>query len=105
MKKLGFGLIAGLFLIMCAFVFAQEEPAMEGALDFTAPGMGGGAPGLGLIKGKVTDTQTPRANNLDGAEITVESELLLAGEGGKRTTHQIQQETMKLAIYLRVNML
>lgn len=95
MKKLGFVLIAGLILIMCAFVFAQEEatevmeePApMEGeAPALTAPGMGGGAPGLGLIKGKATDTQTPRANNLDGAEILVESELLLADEGGKRTT-------------------
>jgi len=89
MKKLSLGLIAGMVLIMCAYAFAQDAPApapVEGeAAAITAPGMGGGAPGLGLIKGKVTDTQTPRANNLEGAEITIESELLLAAEGGKRT--------------------
>jgi len=84
MKKLGFGLIAGIFLVMCAYVVAQEAPVEGEAPALAAPGMGG-APGLGLIKGKITDTQTPKANNIEGATIVVESELLLAAEGGKRT--------------------
>jgi len=33
----------------------------------------------------VTDTQTPRANNLDSATVTIESELLLSAEGGMKT--------------------
>jgi len=88
MKKLGFFLIANLILvILCFYVFSQEAPPPAGAPTAAptgAPGMGA-APTMGVIKGKVTDTQTPRANNLEGAEITVESELLLAAEGGKRT--------------------
>jgi len=86
MKKLGFVLIAGMILAMCVYVFAQDVPpvAEVGAPALTAPGIGGGS-ALGLIKGKVTDTITPRANNLEGAEVLVESELLLAAEGGKRT--------------------
>lgn len=88
MKKLGFVLIVGMFLILCVYVFAQEAPpavAPEGEAPAMAAGIVSGAPTLGLIKGKVTDTQTPKANNLEGGEVTVESELLLMAEGGKRT--------------------
>jgi len=74
MKKAGFVLAIGLLLLACAYVFAQVEPG------------GVSAPTRGIIKGKVTDTQTPRANNIAGANITVESELLLAGEGKTGTT-------------------
>jgi len=91
MKKIGFVLIASLFLIAWGlFVFAQT-PAPAGGAPATetpavvAPGAAAGAPSMGLIKGKVTDTVTPRANNLDGADIVVDSELLLAAEGGKKT--------------------
>jgi biopolymer transport protein ExbB/TolQ len=89
MKKIGFVLIASLFLIAWGFyVFAQTPPpaapADAGIPAVMAPAAGG-APNMGLIKGKVTDTVTPRANNLDGAEIVVESELLLTAEGGKKT--------------------
>jgi len=92
MKKIGFVLIASLFLIAWGFfVFAQTPPvgapADAGMPAVTAPAVGGGgAPNMGLIKGKVTDTVTPRANNLEGAEIVIESELLLTAEGGKKTT-------------------
>lgn len=90
MKKIGFGVIASLILVMCLYVIAQETPPPAapdaGMPALGAPALGaGGAPSMGLIKGKVTDTITPRANNLDGAEVLVESELLLAAEGGKRT--------------------
>ena len=86
MKKLGFVLIAGMILAMCVYVFAQGVPptAEGGAPALTTPGAIGGGSALGLIKGKVTDTITPRANNLEGAEVVVESELLLASEGGKK---------------------
>ena len=89
MKKLGFFVIANMILVLlCFYVFSQE--ATPPAVGITAPGgnvpvMGGAVPTMGVIKGKVTDTVTPRANNLDSAEIVVESELLLAAEGGKRT--------------------
>jgi len=66
MKKAVFVLVIGLFLLACGYVFAQETPAGE----ITAPDKG-------LIKGKVTDTQTPRPNNLADATVTVESEMLL----------------------------
>lgn len=92
MKKLGFFLIANMILVLlCFYVFSQEATPPIG---ITAPGgsfpvMGGAAPTMGVIKGKVTDTITPRANNLDGAEIIVKSELLLATDkdavDGKRT--------------------
>jgi len=91
MKKIGFGLIAGLILAMCIYAIAQTPPPVAPAGGTGAPAMGvsalgaGGAPNTGLIKGKVTDTITPRANNLEGAEVLVESELLLTAEGGKRT--------------------
>jgi biopolymer transport protein ExbB len=91
MKKLCFALTACLFLVMSFLVFAQEEaapPAPEAAvLEEAAPApFGGAAPSMGLIKGKVTDTQTPRPNNIDGATVTVESEMLLSAEGGSKTT-------------------
>lgn len=43
------------------------------------------ASGTGMIRGKVTDTYTPKAHNLEGAVITVENKELLASEGGKRS--------------------
>lgn len=55
MKKASFALIIGLFLLSCACASAQN----------------------GLIKGKVTDTATPRPNNLSNATVIVQSELLL----------------------------
>jgi len=90
MKKIGFGVVASLILVMCLYVIAQETPPPAvpdaGMPALGAPALGaGGAPSMGLIKGKVTDTITPRANNLEGAEVVIESELLLAAEGGKRT--------------------
>jgi len=95
MKKIGFVLIASLFLIAWGlFVFAQTPPPAAPA-DAGAPAAGAeavtaapaaGGSNVGLIKGKVTDTVTPRANNLEGADIVVESELLLTAEGGKKTT-------------------
>jgi hypothetical protein len=40
---------------------------------------------VGTIKGKVTDTFTPEAHNLQGVVITAENKELLANEGGKRS--------------------
>ena len=80
MKKAGIVLVIGLFLLACVYTFAQDEPAMD-ISEVTAPTNG-------LIKGKVTDTQTPRPNNLDGATVTVESELLLGTEARVETTDQ-----------------
>jgi hypothetical protein len=71
MKKIDFILVASIFMFMCVYSFAQESV--------------GTSPHLGIIKGKVTDTQTPRASNLKDAEVVIESELFLAAEGGKRT--------------------
>jgi len=65
MKKAGPVLIIGLFLLAYTYVFAQEEAGIVTV------------PNRGLIKGKVTDTQTPRPNNIGGATVTVQSELLL----------------------------
>ena len=74
MKKAVFVLVIGLFLLGCVYVFAQVE-------DLTAPDRG-------LIKGKVTDTQTPRANNLADAVITVESDMLLGADAKTAITDQ-----------------
>lgn len=74
MKKAVFVLVIGLFLLGCIYVFAQEE-------DLTTPDRG-------LIKGKVTDTQTPRANNLADAVITVESDMLLGADAKTEMTDQ-----------------
>lgn len=82
MKRVVFALFTGLLLMMCFWAFAQEEATTPAPT--TAAGTGA-APTMGLIKGKVTDTQTPRPNNIEGATVTVESELLLAAEGGKRS--------------------
>ena len=66
MKKASLAVAVGLFLLMYACVFAQVEmPIGEMA-----------APNRGLIKGKVTDTQTPRPNNLPDATVTVQGELI-----------------------------
>jgi biopolymer transport protein ExbB len=73
MKKSSFVLVIGLFLLSFC-VFAQEEAPMEEApVESTAAVA---APNLGLIKGKVTDTATPRPNNLADATITVKSGLI-----------------------------
>ena len=74
MKKAVFVLVIGLFLLGCIYVFAQEE-------DLTVADRG-------LIKGKVTDTQTPRANNLADAVVTVESDMLLGADAKSETTDQ-----------------
>lgn len=83
MKKLGFGLFIVLFLLSYVYAFAQA-PAPP---DLSAPGgemaaSSGGttAPDRGLIKGKVTDTATPKPNNIPEAKISVASELLLGSE-------------------------
>ena len=75
MKKVGLVLVIGLFVLACAYVFAQEDSPAEVT-----------APDRGLVKGKVTDTATPRANNIGGATISVESELLLGSEAKSTTT-------------------
>jgi biopolymer transport protein ExbB len=95
MKKLGLVLFIGLFLLTYASVFAQvtpAPPALPGAGETetgAAPAATGGsttAPDRGMIKGKVTDTQTPRANNIAEATVTVKSELLLGTETVSATT-------------------
>lgn len=83
MKKLGFGLFIGLFLITYVFAQAPAPTDLSGADESGAAppaAVGTTAPDRGLLKGKVTDTQTPRANNIAGAAITVKSELLLGTE-------------------------
>jgi biopolymer transport protein ExbB len=79
MKKAGFVLIIGLFLLASIYAFAQDEG------DITAP-EDVSTPNNGLVKGKVTDTETPRANNLADASITVESDQLLGAEGNRETS-------------------
>ena len=82
MKKASVVLIIGLFLLVSTYVLAQEAttaPASSGAPAAGATTTGSGtatAPDRGLIKGKVTDTATPRANNLPEATITVNSGLI-----------------------------
>ena len=80
MKKAGIVLVIGLFLLACVYTFAQDEPAIDTG-EVTAPTNG-------LVKGKVTDTQTPRPNNLDAATVTVESELLLGADARVEQTDQ-----------------
>lgn len=75
MKRAGFILVIGLFLLASFYALAQD------AGDVTAPNNG-------IIKGKVTDTATPRPNNIGAASITVESELLLGSEAKTETTDQ-----------------
>ena len=82
MKKVGFVLVIGLFLLSSLYAFAQEEGGEAAAPmdEVTAPAadVGMTAPNNGLVKGKVTDTQTPRPNNLSQASIQVESDLIPA---------------------------
>ena len=59
MRRTSYVLIMILLLMVCAFVFAQREKPL-----------------YGLIKGKVTDNQTPRPYNISEAIITVESGLI-----------------------------
>jgi biopolymer transport protein ExbB len=89
MKKAGFVLVIGLFLLASIYAFAQEDEEVIAAPDegiIAAPDEGVTAPNNGLIKGKVTDTQTPRPNNLADADVTVESDQLLGAEGSRATT-------------------
>lgn len=85
MKKLVFTLAVSFVLAVCFYVFAQEATTPPPGEATGLSALGGAAPSLGLIKGKVTDTQTPRPNNIDGATVTVESELLLSAEGGSKS--------------------
>jgi biopolymer transport protein ExbB len=74
MKKSSFVLVIGLFLLsFCVFAQEEEAPMEEAPVE---PTTAVAAPNLGLIKGKVTDTQTPRPNNLADASITVKSGLI-----------------------------
>jgi len=73
MKKAGLILIIGLFLLASLYAFAQDFGETT-------------APTNGIIKGKVTDTATPRPNNIAAASITVQSELLLGTEAKSETT-------------------
>ena len=75
MKRAGFILVIGLFLLTSCYALAQD------AGDVTAPNNG-------LIKGKITDTATPRPNNIGAASISVESDMLLGTEARKETTDQ-----------------
>lgn len=59
MKKISFVLTIGLFLLAWGYTWAQEESTKYN----------------GLIKGKVTDTQTPEPNNLSNVAVTAKSEL------------------------------
>ena len=81
MKKAGSVLIIGLFLLASVCVFAQDEGE-----ETTIPTTTAAAPNLGLIKGKVTDTETPRPNNLAEAAVSVASELLLGPDARNATT-------------------
>jgi len=63
---------ASLFLIM--FLLIVHASAQEEETEQVPPG-GMADLGIGLIRGKVTDTQTPRPNNLAGATIIVKGEL------------------------------
>lgn len=73
MKKAGFILIISLLLLASLYAFAQDEGEVT-------------APTNGLVKGRVTDTATPRPNNLPGATVTASSELLLGPEAKETTT-------------------
>jgi hypothetical protein len=70
---------ASLFLILLLLIVhasAQEEETEQ------VPPGGMAELGIGLIRGKVTDTQTPRPNNLADATITVKGGLI----GERRVT-------------------
>jgi len=86
MKKVGFALVTSLFLLVCFYALAQAPvpPAPAGGTP-AATGVPKAA-GIerGLVKGKVTDTTVPRANNLASATVAVESELLLGDVGGRK---------------------
>ncbi len=73
MKRAGFVLIIGLFLLASLYAFAQDEGEVT-------------APSNGLVKGRVTDTATPMPNNLESASVSVASDMLLGAEGAKATT-------------------
>jgi hypothetical protein len=64
MKKIFFIMFIGLSLIVYICALAEETDA----------------PKTGTIKGKVTDIETPRPNNVPGATVIVESETLLGDE-------------------------
>ena len=70
MRKIGLVLIISIALNICAFSAQAESPERQIIAS----------PDTGLIKGKVTDTNTPIPNNLADATIIAESELLLGTE-------------------------
>lgn len=87
MKKSVLVLFISLVMLTYAGVFIAltQEGAVPSAAPAGEPGAAAvTAPNRGLMKGVVTDTQTPRANNLSGATVTVKSGLLEA-EGGSRS--------------------
>lgn len=69
MKRLSLAIFIVLLLLVNSYVFAQERSLFEQTIPPLLPS--------GLIKGKVTDTMTPRANNLDSAIVIARNELLL----------------------------
>ncbi len=88
MKKVGFVLVIGLFLLASIYTFAQDDVDVAAPVDEVVPMDTGTitAPNNGLVKGKVTDTETPRPNNLASASVVVESDQLLGTAGAQRTT-------------------
>lgn len=70
MKKIYFIMFVGLSLLVYNYALSEETDA----------------PNTGTIKGKVTDMETPRPNNLSGAIVTAESETLLGDEAMITTT-------------------
>ena len=75
MKKAGLILVIGLFLLVSLYAFAQDEGEIT-------------APTNGLIKGRVTDTATPRPNNLENATVSAASDMLLGDEAKTTITDQ-----------------
>ncbi len=62
-------------LLLIMFLLIVHASAQEEETEQVPPG-GVADPNFGLIKGKVTDMQTPRPNNLADATITVNSGLI-----------------------------
>lgn len=60
--------------LLITFLLIVHASAQEEETERVPPG-GMADLGIGLIRGKVTDTQTPRPNNLAGATVTVKGQL------------------------------
>lgn len=71
-------LVISLFLLSYACVSAQVEPSTSEVSNSYN----------GLIKGKVTDTATPRPNNLADALVAITGDMLLVDEGKTGRTDQ-----------------